>query len=174
IWDEPPCAGPTAAQLGVERLARADRRVLRRGSRITPASPAEDLHNLRKRCKELRYLLEVFTPVLDPADARRTVKELKTLQDVLGTFQDRQAQREAIYALATDMMARGDTSARTILAMGEIAARLQQDQHSSRTKYAATFERFAQPSVQRRMARLKQPDTAPTEAAATASMRPAR
>lgn len=174
IWDEPPCAGPTAAQLGVERLARADRRVLRRGSRITPASPAEDLHNLRKRCKELRYLLEIFTPLLDPADARRTVKELKTLQDVLGTFQDRQAQREAIYALATDMMARADTSARTILAMGEIAARLQQDQHSSRTKYAATFERFAQPSVQRRMARLKQPDTAPTEAATTASMRPAR
>ena len=30
-------------------------------------------------------------------------------------FQDRQAQREAIYALATDMMARWETSARTIL-----------------------------------------------------------
>ena len=59
--------GPTAAQLGVERLAGADRRVLRRGSRITPASPAEDLHDLRKRCKELRYLLEIFTPLLDPA-----------------------------------------------------------------------------------------------------------
>ena len=90
----------------MERLAGADRRVLRRGSRITAASPAEDLHDLRKRAKELRYLLETFAPLLDPGDARGAVKELKALQDVLGTFQDSEAQREAIYALATDMMAR--------------------------------------------------------------------
>ena len=50
------------------------------------------------------------------------------MQDVLGTFQDSEAQREAIYALAADMMAREGASARTILAMGEIAARLQVDQ----------------------------------------------
>ena len=57
-WDGRPFAGPTAAQIGMERLACADRRVLRRGSRITAASPAENLHDLRKRAKELRYLLE--------------------------------------------------------------------------------------------------------------------
>ena len=105
-WDGRPCAGPTAAELGRERLAGAERRVLRRGSRITAASPAEDLHDLRKRAKELRYLLETFTPHLDPGDARGAVKELKALQDVLGTFQDSEAQREAIYALAAEMMAR--------------------------------------------------------------------
>ena len=164
-WDGQPRAGPTAAEVGVERLARADRRVLRRGSRITVASPAEDLHNLRKRAKELRYLLETFTPMLDPADARGAVKELKALQDVLGTFQDSEAQREAIYALATDMIAREGASAPTILAMGEIAARLQKDQDASRAKFAATFERFARRSVQRRTARPGQPGAAPTEAA---------
>ena len=153
-WDGRPCAGPTAATIGRERLASADRRVLRRGSRITDASPAEDLHDLRKRAKELRYLLETFAPLLDPGDARGAVKELKALQDVLGTFQDSEAQREAIYALAADMMARGGVSARTILAMGEIAARLQVDQDSSRAQFAAMFERFARRSVQRRMARL--------------------
>ena len=52
------------------------------------------------------------------------VKELKALQDVLGTFQDSEAQRDAIYALAADMIAREGASASTILAMGEIAARL--------------------------------------------------
>jgi CHAD domain-containing protein len=170
-WDGQPGAGPTAAEVGAERLATADRRVLRRGARITPASPAEDLHNLRKRCKELRYMLEVFTPLSDPADAREAVKELKALQDVLGTFQDSETQREAIYALATDMMARGDASAPTILAMGEIAGRLQEDQDSSHAKVAATFERFARRSVQRRIARRAQPRNAPAEAAATASGR---
>ncbi|MGZ4655484.1 MAG: CHAD domain-containing protein [Blastococcus sp.] len=173
-WDGRPCAGPTAAKIGMERLAGADRRVLRRGSRITDASPAEDLHDLRKRAKELRYLLETFTPLLDPGDARGAHKELKALQDVLGTFQDSEAQREAIYLRAADMVAREGASARTILAMGEIAARLQVDQDSSRAKFSDMFERFARQPGQRRMSRLGQPCAAPAEAAASASARPAR
>ncbi len=166
-WDGRPCPGPTAAMIGMERLAGADRRVLRHGSRITDASPAESLHNLRKRAKELRYLLETFTPLLDPGEARGALKELKALQDVLGTFQDSEAQREAIYALATDMMAREAASARTILAMGEIAARLQVDQDASRAKFTEMFERFARRSGQRRICWMGTSRPAPSAAAAT-------
>jgi CHAD domain-containing protein len=162
--DEVAGAALTAAQLGVRRLGRADRRVLRPGAKITKDSPAEDLHNLRKRCKELRYLLEIFTPLLDPADARSAVKELKALQDVLGTFQDSEVQREAIYTLADDMMQRDGTSARTIMAMGEIAARLYADQQTSRVDFAAKFARFTQPSVQRRMTRIHTADAEPPDA----------
>jgi CHAD domain-containing protein len=153
--NERPGARLTAAELGIERLGRADRRVLRPGAKITPSSPAEDLHDLRKRCKELRYLLEIFSPLLDPSDAGSAVKELKALQDVLGTFQDSEVQREAIYALADDLIERGGTSARTIMAMGEIAARLFADQQSSRAAFATKFARFGQPSVQRRMTRIR-------------------
>jgi CHAD domain-containing protein len=165
-WDGQPRAGPTAAMVGVERLARMERRVLLRGSRITVASPAEDLHDLRKRAKELRYLLETFTPMLDAAHAPGAVKELKALQDVLGTFQDSEAQRDAMYAVAADMIARQGASAPTILAMGEVAARLQKDQDASRAQFAAMFERFARRSVQRRPARLERPRAATGAAAA--------
>jgi CHAD domain-containing protein len=158
-WDGQPCAGPTAAEVAVERLDGAHRRVLRRGARITDASPAEELHDLRKRAKELRYLLEAFPPPTDPAGARVGVKELRALQDVLGTFQDSEAQREALYSLATDMMADG-APARTIFAMGEIAARLQEDQDSSRAQFATMFERFA-----RRTARPGRRRTTPAEPA---------
>jgi CHAD domain-containing protein len=168
-WDGRPCAGPTAAAIGRERLAAAERRVLRRGGRITPASPAEALHDLRKRAKELRYLLETFTPLLAPGEARGAVKELKALQDVLGTFQDSEAQRDAIYALATDMMTREGVSARTILAMGEIAVRLQVDQDVARAKFAEVFERFARRPVQHRMSLPSQQRAAPTPTAATAA-----
>jgi len=146
--------GPTVRELSGERLAGAYRRVLRRGFRITPASPAEALHDLRKRCKELRYLLEIFAPVLDPGGARGAVKELKALQDVLGTFQDTEAQREQIYALAADMMAGGDADARTMLAMGEIAARLQESMQASRAEFAAAFASFGRLPVPHRMALL--------------------
>jgi CHAD domain-containing protein len=167
-WDGQLRAGPTAKELGVERLAAADGRLLRRGSRITVVSPAEDLHDLRKRAKELRYLTETCALLGNPADTRDAIKELKALQDVLGTFQDSEAQREAIHALATDMI-RGGAPARTILAMGEIAARLQEDQDSSRAKFAATFERFARRSGQRRTAWPGRPRAAPARAAAVAS-----
>jgi CHAD domain-containing protein len=136
--------------------------VHRRGSRITDASPAEDLHDLRKRAKELRYLLETFPPSTDPADARVAVKELKALQDVLGSFQDSEAQREALYVMAADMMA-GGASARTIFAMGEIAARLQAEQDSSRAEFAAVFERFSRRSAQRRPVSAGPRRTAPVQ-----------
>jgi CHAD domain-containing protein len=145
---------PRVQEISAERLAGAYRRVLRRGSRITPASPAEDLHDLRKRCKELRYLLEIFTPVLDPGGARSAVKELKVLQDVLGTFQDSESQREEIFALAADMIARGDADPRTVLAMGEIAAGLQESLRTSRAEFAGTFATFGRLSVPRRLALL--------------------
>jgi CHAD domain-containing protein len=163
-WDGQPCAGPTAAEVVVERLDRAHRRVLRRGSRITDESPAEDLHDLRKRAKELRYLLETFPPTTGVA-TRVAIKELKALQDVLGTFQDSEAQREALYSLATDMMAGDGASARTIFAMGEIAARLQEDQDTSRGQFAAMFERFSRRSAQRRTAQPGPRRTAPAEPA---------
>ena len=153
----------------MERLAVAERVVLRRGSRITDSSPAEDLHSLRKRAKELRYLTEIFPPPGDPDEARAALKDLKALQDVLGTFQDSEAQREAIYALASDMMGRDMVSARTILAMGEITARLQVDQDSSRARFTAVFERFARRPGQRRTSRLGQLRAAPAQAAATLS-----
>jgi CHAD domain-containing protein len=126
--------------------------VLRRGSRITDASPAEDLHDLRKWTKELRYLLETLPPTTDPADARAVIKELKALQDVLGTFQDSETQREALHSLATHMMSRDGASARTIFATEEIAARLREDQDTSRAQFAAVFAWLSRRSAQRRRA----------------------
>jgi CHAD domain-containing protein len=163
-------AAPPVEEIGPGRLAAAYRRVLRRGSRITPASPAEDLHDLRKRCKELRYLLETFTPLLDPGGARSAVKELKAVQEVLGAFQDSEAQRDAIYALATDMTARPGASVPTLLAMGEAAAQLHLAMQSSRAEFAATFARFARRSVGHRMARLGPPGRTPAGGAPAASV----
>ena len=136
-------AGPRAAEVGLAHLARAHRRVVRPGSRITPESPATDLHDLRKRGKELRYLLEIFSPLLEGDGARRGVKELKGLQDVLGRFQDGEVQAEAVVAMAEARLAAGTAPAVTLLAMGEIAAGLHDHQLAARQEFAERFERFA-------------------------------
>ena len=109
----------------------------RAGRRDHPDSPPESLHDLRKRAKELRYLLEFFAPLHDPVAYRKVVGDLKQLQDCLGEFQDSEVQREEIHALADAMLAERAAPAATLLAMGEIAAKLALSQAEAREDFAA-------------------------------------
>jgi CHAD domain-containing protein len=158
-----PAAGrePAVGSLAGDRIARAYRRVARRGLAITAAQaaagpPAEELHSLRKRCKELRYLLEFFSSLYEPAAYRRAVRYLRGLQDVLGVFQDGEVQRDAIRGFAAEMVAAGAPAgtgqpaagqpaelAATLLAMGELTAQLHARQDRARDQLAARFAEFA-------------------------------
>jgi CHAD domain-containing protein len=143
--------GPAVAQLADERIAAANRRVLRTGRRITAASPAARLHELRKRCKELRYLIEMFGSLHDPAARWQAVRELKALQDCLGEFQDAQVEREEIGVFAAQMLAARSAPAPTLLAMGEIAACLARRQRQARSEFDGRFASFAGPASQARL-----------------------
>ena len=146
----PPVQGPAAAALARERIQRAHRQVLRLGRAITADSPAERLHDLRKRCKELRYLLEFFVSVFDAEAHQRVVKDLKGLQDCLGEFQDRQVQQEELREFASQMLADGDTPVTALLAMGELAGQLGLRQHQARDEFAGRFHEFASLGSERR------------------------
>ncbi len=145
--------GVSATALAAVRVARADRRVVRRGSRITADSPPEDLHTLRKRAKELRYTLDLFAFVLDAAHVKALITELKALQDVLGAFQDSEVQRDALRTFATQMVAEQNTRrvvpVDTLLALGELATHLEKDQRRAREAFDERFRRFVRPSVRR-------------------------
>ena len=142
---------PTAASVAASKITRAHRRVLAQGTAITAISPPESLHDLRKRCKELRYLLEIFGSLYDPAEQWRAVRELKGLQDCLGEFQDTQVQYEKIRAYAAELMAERAAPAPTLLAMGEIAAGLMIRQRQARSEFGGRFRDFASPLSQSRI-----------------------
>ena len=73
------------------------------GTAIDDDSPAEDLHELRKVGKELRYLLEFFASLYPPEVGKPFVKTLKGLQDQLGRFQDHEVQANKLRELAPDV-----------------------------------------------------------------------
>ena len=146
--------GPGAADLAARSIRRAHRRVLRQGRAITASSPAENLHDLRKRCKELRYLLESFTSLHDPAAAERAVKELKGLQDCLGEFQDCEVQQHEIRMFAAQMMSDPGVPATALLAMGELAGRVGLRERGARGKFAGRFREFASAGTQLRFGAL--------------------
>jgi CHAD domain-containing protein len=134
--------GPAVAALARQRIERAFRKVVRRGKRITADSPSERVHELRKRCKELRYLLEVFRPLCADAPYRPLIKELKALQDTLGEFQDGEVQREAVREFAAVMMEQGAAPPATVLAMGELAAQLDAHQLGARGALVGRLQPF--------------------------------
>jgi CHAD domain-containing protein len=142
---------PTAAALALSTTGRSFRRIAAQGGAITSESPPESLHDLRKRAKELRYLLEFFAPLHDPVAYRKVVGDLKQLQDCLGEFQDSEVQRDEIRTLADAMLAERAAPAATLLAMGEIAAELARSQVEAREEFAARFARFAGPAGRERV-----------------------
>jgi CHAD domain-containing protein len=144
----------SAGRLADRSISRAYQRVAHDGALIGAGSPAVDLHGLRKRCKELRYALEVFAPLVDQASRRRAVADLKDLQDVLGRFQDAEVQRRAMRGFAEEMMA-GGTTAGAVLAMGELIGHLDVEQDLARRQFGAAFARFERPSSLRLMRRLE-------------------
>ncbi|HEX6520211.1 MAG TPA: CHAD domain-containing protein [Streptosporangiaceae bacterium] len=155
-----------ASALAADRTGRAYRRIIRQGAVITAQSPPESLHDLRKRGKELRYLLEFFASLYPPAEYRRVVGDLKKLQDCLGEFQDSQIQREEIAVLGEALLSESVRNrpvrrtqaaghwaapAATLLAMGEIAAGLAVRQQDARADFGRRFASFASTAGQQRI-----------------------
>ncbi|MGH9244473.1 MAG: CHAD domain-containing protein [Acidimicrobiales bacterium] len=144
-----PEAGRPVSEVASERIWRAYRRVVKGGRAITAASPAEDLHDLRKRGKELRYLVEFFATLYPKDDVVGLVKELKAVQDNLGAFQDDQVQAANLEALGDELGSTG-TPADTLMAMGQLVSHHQRTSAAARTEFAKRFATFDGPRNRRR------------------------
>jgi CHAD domain-containing protein len=149
--DRPDAARPVAGVAG-ERIAKVYKRMVKTGAAIDDDSPAGALHDLRKKGKELRYLLEFFAPVF-PADVvKPMVGSLKGLQDVLGRFQDREVQADLLRSLGDDVAAL-EGGAPALMAMGVLVQRLLADQAAARTEFAESFAAFADKQQRRLVAK---------------------
>jgi CHAD domain-containing protein len=139
--DRPDAALRIEAVAGA-RIRRVYRRMVRDGAQITADSPPEDLHELRKRGKELRYLLELFGSLFPREAVKPMVATLKDLQDVLGRFQDREVQTEMLRAVREELAAEPEGPA-ALIALGPALEDLLADQRAAREEFAERFARFA-------------------------------
>ncbi|HLY47792.1 MAG TPA: CHAD domain-containing protein [Solirubrobacteraceae bacterium] len=140
--DDRPDAARPIAELAAQRIGKVYRHMVRMGTRIDDQSPPAALHDLRKRGKELRYLLEFFAPLFPEATTQPMIKALKSLQDVLGRFQDREIQAQMLCSLG-DEIAQQDGGAVALMAMGVLVERLEAQQAEARAEFAQRFAPFA-------------------------------
>jgi CHAD domain-containing protein len=140
--DRPAAARPIAS-LAAERIGKVYRRMVRMGAAIDESSPAESYHELRKKGKELRYLLELFgAPLFQKDVVSPMIKTLKALQDTLGRHQDREVQVATLRGLTGEVGALPG-GAQALMAMGLLVDRLGLDEAAARAEFAERFEAFA-------------------------------
>jgi CHAD domain-containing protein len=124
------------------RIRKVYRRMVAMGAAIDDTSPAEHLHELRKRGKELRYLLELFGGLWPGRVVKPMVRSLKGLQDVLGAHQDREVQAAYLRGLAGEV-AETTGGPAALLTLGALVDRLDAEQREARAAFAERFAAFA-------------------------------
>jgi CHAD domain-containing protein len=142
--DDRPQAVTPIGEVAARRIDKVYRQMVKMGDAIGDDSPHEDLHDLRKKGKELRYLLEFFSPLFPGKVTKPMVKTLKALQDTLGRFQDREVQATMIRGLSPQLADRPG-GAEALMAMGILVERLKEQQDAARAEFHERFGAFAAP-----------------------------
>jgi len=128
-----------------KRVRSAQRRLLDHGRAITPETPAEDVHEIRKDAKKLRYLLECFADLFPADDRKAFVKRLKKLQDLLGTHQDADVQAGELRHAAEELPP--TTAPATYVAVGRLVEHLERTRHAARDGFAERFAAYDSPAT---------------------------
>ena len=124
-----------------QRITSAQLTLIDRGRLIQPDTAAEQLHDLRKDAKRLRYLLECFASILAAGPRKKFVKRLKALQDNLGTHQDAEVHVALLREIAGELGGI-TTTAETVAALGQLTDRLEHIRLTARTKVAERFSAY--------------------------------
>lgn len=140
-------------EVGRQGILRAHRRVLRRGRRIGPDSPPQDLHEVRIATKEFRYAIELHSSLLDPQETKALLKRLKSLQDLLGGFQDAEAHAAQLEEFAEAMVAddAAPVPARTLMAIGLLSQAFTDKNADVRARFDVEFEHFDSRETRQRL-----------------------
>jgi CHAD domain-containing protein len=142
LEDRPAAVQPLGVVAG-KRIRKVYKRIVRMGRAIDADSPPEAYHELRKKGKELRYLLELFgVKLFDEEAVTPLVRSLKGLQDVLGRHQDREIQIARLRAGAPEVAELPGGGA-ACMAMGTLVERLHADEQTAREEFGARFADLA-------------------------------
>lgn len=142
-----------------KRIWHVFQRVIKTGAHITKHSKDEVLHDMRKMCKKLRYLLEFCQHSYPENDVARLIHELKQLQDCLGEFQDHSVEIISTQDFTQQMRIGNDINEKTEQAINCLLDKLQKKQHKERKKFKKAYATFSHKENRSTFKRLFKPAT---------------
>lgn len=143
----PKAAAPSkvfAADLVLKRY----KKVCKLAANITATTPDETIHELRIQCKKLRYLIESAQPLFDDQQVKTLLKNLKGLQEHLGSFNDQSVQ-QATLAQCLDRYPETGANAKALAeSIGALTAMLYRKQLEERRMIIENLSQFYSPDIQ--------------------------
>ncbi len=114
------------------------------GSAIDDSTPDDEVHELRIECKKLRYLMEFFIDLYPQSTIKGLIKNLKSLQTILGDFNDCCVQKEFL-----NIYDEKYGSEKTVSnAIHSLIAVLHQTQLQKRSEVCEAFDKFRSEKTQ--------------------------
>jgi CHAD domain-containing protein len=136
--------GPRVAR----RIHKAQATLIERGRLIGPTSPPEQIHDLRKDAKKLRYLFECFGSLLADKPRKSFVRRLKAFQDNLGEYQDAEVHADELAGIARQLPPHQATPD-TLLAIGQVIGLLDHRRAAARAEFDERFAVYDSKSTRR-------------------------
>lgn len=130
-------------ELARRRTWRTYRRAAREGALIDVLTPAEAVHQVRIRCKKLRYLLDSCGAATAPDDHDQLRAQLRGIQGVLGEFNDASVQSEALLA----RVEAHQQQPKTLLAVGALLGALDRHRHELNDRLLLGLADLAAPAT---------------------------
>ncbi|WP_245568984.1 CHAD domain-containing protein [Desulfobacter curvatus] len=115
---------------------------------ISDKTPDETIHALRIQCKKLRYLIESAQPLFDDKQVKRLLKNLKGLQEHLGSFNDQSVQQATLAQCLDRYPGTGANAKALAESIGALTAMLYRKQLAERRMIIENLSRFYSPDTQ--------------------------
>ena len=133
-------------ELARKRIHKRYTEILETGAQLLETANDERLHSLRIECKKLRYLMEFFFSLFPRKKISLLIKELKSLQDNLGDFNDLCIQRAYLRKTVDELPISDHQARKTTLAIGILIGSLEAQTQMINGAFSDIFSRFASPT----------------------------
>ncbi len=130
-------------ELAQQRIIKQYRRVIKDGNKILDSDEDALVHQLRIDCKKLRYLMEFFASLFPKKKINRLIRQLKTLQDELGVFNDLSVQQAYLLHIAEVFPINDSQHRKGLVAIGFLVEKLAAEQQAMKPGLARAFSDFA-------------------------------
>ncbi len=131
------------------RIFKRYRRIVKDGYKILENMQDDQLHALRIECKKLRYLIEFFGSLFPRKKVVKLTKQLKSLQNNLGDFNDLSVQQEYLLGIAKRLPVYDEYAKRALIATGYLVDNLAHRQLVVKANFAKIFTDFTAPENQK-------------------------
>lgn len=121
------------------KLNKLHKKVIKDGRTINYHSSNETLHDLRKLCKKLRYMLEFFHYLYDSDTVKHVIKVMKRLTDELGIYQDLTVQASLMKTIHTQISAENSLVSATQIELNRLLTNIEQRHETAKLNFIQIF-----------------------------------